>query len=83
MLVLSRRVGEKIQIGNNIEVIVVDISRNRIQLGVNCPLEIPVHREEVFQRISASRKPVSQAADANSDLCAVGIPSDRDPFFVI
>lgn len=64
MLVLSRKVGEKIQIGSDIEVTVVDISRKRIRLGINCPLNIPVHREEVFRRIHGSTEPPNRR-----DLC--------------
>jgi carbon storage regulator len=53
MLVLSRHVGEKIQIGNDIQVTVLRISPHRIRLGIDCPIETPVHREEVYERIRA------------------------------
>jgi carbon storage regulator len=51
MLVLSRKPGEKIYIGDNICVTVVDISRGRIRLGVEAPSEVPVHRKEVHDAI--------------------------------
>lgn len=62
MLVLSRKLGEKITIGNQVELTVVQISRNRIRLGINCPAQIPVHREEVSRRIGASRHPASHGS---------------------
>lgn len=51
MLVLSRNKGEKIVIGNNIVVTVVDIRGDRVRLGFTGPSEVPIHREEVFHRL--------------------------------
>jgi carbon storage regulator len=51
MLVLSRRRGERIVIGPNIELTVVDIGENRVRLAVDAPRDVFVHREEVYQRI--------------------------------
>jgi carbon storage regulator len=47
MLVLSRKLGEKIVIGDNIVVTVVKIDRNQIRLGIEAPHEVPVYREEI------------------------------------
>ena len=47
MLVLSRKLGEKIVIGDNIVVTVVKIDRNQIRIGIEAPHEIPVYREEI------------------------------------
>lgn len=47
MLVLSRKVGQKITIGDNITLTIVKISGNRVQLGIDAPLEISIRREEV------------------------------------
>ncbi len=47
MLVLSRRIGEKIKIGDDITVIVVDVEHNKVLIGIEAPKDIPVHREEV------------------------------------
>ena len=55
MLVLSRNKGEKIVIGNNIVVTVVDIRGDRVRLGFTGPNEVPIHREEVFQRLEAEQ----------------------------
>lgn len=47
MLVLSRKLGEKIVIGDNIVVTVVKIDRNQIRIGIEAPHEVPVYREEI------------------------------------
>jgi carbon storage regulator len=47
MLVLSRKLGEKIVIGDNIVVTVVKIDRNQIRIGIEAPSEVPVYREEI------------------------------------
>lgn len=51
MLILTRRVGESLMIGDDIKVTVVDIKGNQIRLGIQAPKEIPVHREEVYVRL--------------------------------
>ena len=59
MLVLSRKLGEKIVIGDNIIVTVVKIDRNQIRLGIEAPLEVPVYREEIAP--NRAHKPVVDA----------------------
>ena len=53
MLILTRRMGEKIMIGRHIEVAVLAVDGNQVKLGVKAPTTVPVHREEVYQRIQA------------------------------
>ncbi len=53
MLILARRQGESIMIGNNVSVTVLRIKNGQIQLGISAPREIPVHREEIFEQIQA------------------------------
>jgi carbon storage regulator len=50
-LVLTRRTGEAIRIGDDIEVVVALIRGEKVRLGVKAPLDVPVHREEVYQAI--------------------------------
>ena len=51
MLVLSRRQGETIVIGDNITVTILAVNGDRVKIGVVAPAEVPVHREEIYQRI--------------------------------
>jgi carbon storage regulator len=51
MLILTRRVGESITIGDNILVSVLGTKGNQVRIAIDAPREIPVHREEVLQRI--------------------------------
>ena len=51
MLVLSRKQNERIFIGDNIEITVVEVRGDRVKLGFNCPPDVPIHREEIYRQI--------------------------------
>lgn len=51
MLILTRRSGEAVIIGDNVRIAVLDIRGNQVRLGVEAPREVTVHREEVYRRI--------------------------------
>ena len=53
MLILTRRPGEAIRIGDDVEIYVVAVNGNQIRLGIKAPKSVPVHREEIYARISA------------------------------
>ena len=53
MLVVTRKLGESIVIGNGITVTVVEVKGGRVRLGVSAPLEVSVHREELLRKIEA------------------------------
>lgn len=56
MLVLSRKKNERIRIGDSIEVNVIAIQGNRVKIGIQCPSDVPVHREEVYLCIQKGRE---------------------------
>jgi carbon storage regulator len=68
MLILTRRVGETVMIGDEVTVTVLGVKGNQVRLGVNAPKEVAVHREEIFQRIQRERE--GKAVPAPSSLAA-------------
>lgn len=64
MLVLTRKVGEAIRIGEDIEVVITSIEQNKVRVGVRSPRAIPVYREEVYKKIQLdNRLAASMEAD--------------------
>ena len=63
MLVLTRKLGEVIKVGDKIKIVVVSIDGGSVKIGVEAPEEIPVHREEVYEKIAAENKAASSQLD--------------------
>lgn len=53
MLILTRRVGETVMIGNDVTVTILGVDHKQVRVGINAPKDVPVHREEVWDRIAA------------------------------
>ena len=56
MLVLSRKKNESIVFGNGIEIVIVEIRGDKVRLGIECPMDIPVHRKEVWDAIQREKE---------------------------
>ena len=65
MLILTRRVGEKLIIGENVTVTVLGVKGNQIRIGIDAPIEVQVHREEIYKRILLERGELEEAPDGN------------------
>ncbi len=57
MLILARRIGEKIYLGDEVTVTVLGVKGAQVRIGIDAPEDIPVHREEIYKRI---KKPLSR-----------------------
>ena len=66
MLILTRKVGESVLIGDDISITVLSVRGNQVKLGVQAPKEVSVHREEIYQRILQSKDEHIDEADRKS-----------------
>ncbi|TDG14723.1 carbon storage regulator [Seongchinamella unica] len=64
MLILTRRVGESLMVGDDITVTVLGVKGNQVRIGVNAPRDVAVHREEIYERIQEDDK---KSASAEGD----------------
>lgn len=77
MLVLSRRIGESIVIGNEVVVRVIDVRGDQVRLGIDAPRDVQIHREEVFLELQKENESAAGASARTRDL--VGRMPGRPP----
>ena len=65
MLILTRRVGEAVMIGNEVTVTVLGVKGNQVRIGVNAPKDVAVHREEIYERIKREEDGGPRTVSAN------------------
>lgn len=65
MLILTRRVNETLMIGDDVTVTVLSINGNQVRIGVNAPRHIPVHREEIYEKIKQQGESAARVVNGN------------------
>jgi len=67
MLILTRRVGETLMIGDSVSVTVLGVKGNQVRIGITAPKDVAVHREENYQRIQRGDEPNASGSENSSD----------------
>jgi len=84
MLILTRRINETLNIGDDVQVTVLGIKGNQVRIGINAPRDVPVHREEIYNRIKREER-MAQGGDdddysSDHDYRSADYFSDEDTF---
>jgi carbon storage regulator len=74
MLVLTRKLGENIRIGDSVKITVLEVRSGQVKLGIEAPPEVKVHREEIYARIQEENRRARQASEGGAET-----PPRREP----
>jgi carbon storage regulator len=66
MLLLTRKLGENIRIGDDVKITIVEVKGNHVKLGIDAPPSVKVHREEIYERIQEENRRAAQAIKPES-----------------
>ena len=64
MLILTRRVGETVMIGDDVTITVLGVKGNQVRVGINAPKNVAVHREEIYERIKREQQSDAERSDS-------------------
>jgi carbon storage regulator len=67
MLILTRRVGETVMIGDDVTITVLGVKGNQVRVGINAPKHVAVHREEIYERIKREQQGGASEGDDSPD----------------
>ena len=83
MLTLSRRAGESLVIGDDIEITIVEVAGGRVRIGVNAPRSVPVHRGEVHARIAEENKRAAAGAKHSTKRASMPAPPEQQEGVIV
>ena len=66
MLILTRRIGETLMVGDDVTITVLGVKGDQVRIGVNAPKDVAVHREEIYQRIQKEKSGEDEDIDTDS-----------------
>jgi len=78
MLILTRRVGETVMIGDNVTITILGVKGNQVRVGINAPKSVAVHREEIYERVKRERQAEAdrqKAQDTNGNIDGNSTPA--------